>query len=98
MRALGVFAENPAESARQSPKGLKPCPVTRRIMQPALVPFGFACFKQHIEFGHDLEGVGDVDDVGFAACPSTVGIEGDGAALADEAPADDVRFFAMATG
>jgi hypothetical protein len=45
-----------------------------------------------------LEGIGYVDYVGFAACPAAVGVEGDGAAVGDEAPADDVRFFAVTAG
>ena len=54
--------------------------------------------QQGVEFGDDLEGVGDVDYVGFAAGPAAVGVERDGAALGDEAPAYYVRFFAVAAG
>ena len=54
--------------------------------------------QQLIHLGHYLEGVGDVDHVGFAAGPAAVGVEGDGAALSDEAPADDVGLFAVAAG
>ena len=47
---------------------------------------------------HDFEGVGDVEDVGLAARPAAAGVEVDGPALIDEAPADDVRLLAVATG
>src|SRR5271166_5393625 len=55
-------------------------------------------FEKLIYLGHDLEGVGYVEHVGFAAGPAAIGVEIDGAALVDEAPADHVRFLAMATG
>ena len=54
--------------------------------------------EQFVDFGNDGEGVGHVDYVGFAAGPAAVGVEGDGAALGDEAPADDVRLFAVTAG
>ena len=47
---------------------------------------------------HDLKGVGDIEYVGFAAGPSTIGIQIDCPAFIDEAPADHVRFLAVATG
>jgi hypothetical protein len=65
------------------------------FLQPGLGFFGFARLKYRIELGDDLEGVDDVDDIGFAACPSTIGVEGDGTAFADEAPADNVGLFAV---
>ncbi len=49
-----------------------------------------------VDFGDDLESVGDVEDVGFAAGPAAVGVEADGAAFVDEAPSDGVGFFAVA--
>ena len=58
----------------------------------------FLCSQQHIDFGDDGEGVGYVDDVGFAAGPAAVGVERDGAAVGDEAPADDVGLFTMTAG
>src|SRR5664280_390335 len=54
--------------------------------------------KHTVDFGHDFEGVGNVEDVGFAASPSTVWVEIDGATIGDEAPADDVGFLAMTAG
>jgi len=57
-----------------------------------------AWFQQFVYPLHDRECIGDVDDVGFASGPTAVGIERDGAALADKAPADDVRLFAVAAG
>ena len=59
---------------------------------------GFGGLEQGVDFGDDLKGVGDVDDVGFAARPAAVGVERDGAAVGDEAPADYVGFFAVAAG
>jgi hypothetical protein len=56
------------------------------------------CLKQSVDLAHHLKGVGNIYDVGFAAGPAAVGIEGDGAAVGDEAPANDVRLFAVATG
>jgi len=40
---------------------------------------------------------GDVEHVGLAAGPAAIGIEIDRAPLVDEAPADHMRLFAMAT-
>ena len=54
--------------------------------------------QQGVDVAHDFEGVGDVEDVGLAARPAAVGVEVDGAALVDEAPADDVRLLAVAAG
>ena len=51
--------------------------------------------QKGVEFRHDLEGIGDVEHVRFAASPATIRIEIDGAALIDEAPAHDMRFFAV---
>ena len=59
---------------------------------------GLLCREQFVDFGDYLKGVGYVDYVGFAAGPAAVGVEGDGAAVGDEAPADDVRLFAVAAG
>ena len=55
-------------------------------------------FQQVVYLGHYLEGVGYVDYIGFAAGPAAIGIEIDGAAFVDEAPADYVRLFAVAAG
>jgi len=46
---------------------------------------------------HHFERVGDVEHVGFAARPTAVGVQVDGAALVDEAPTHDVRLLAVAT-
>jgi hypothetical protein len=54
--------------------------------------------QTRVHLGHHLEGVGDIDHVGLAAGPAAVGVERDGAALADEAPAHHVRLFAVAAG
>lgn len=54
-------------------------------------------FQQRVQLLHDFEGVGDIDDVGFAARPSAVGVEIDGAALVDEAPSNDMRLFTVTT-
>ena len=54
--------------------------------------------QQGVHLRHDLEGVGDVEHVGFAARPSATGVEVNGAPLADEAPANRMRFLAVAAG
>ena len=54
--------------------------------------------EQAVQFAHDLEGIADVEDVGLAAGPTAVGVEVDGAAVVDEAPADDVGLFTVAAG
>lgn len=60
--------------------------------------FLFLCRRgqQAVDLGHDFEGIGDLADIGLAAGPAAVGIEIDGAAFADEAPADYVGFFTVA--
>src|SRR6202165_6340942 len=57
-----------------------------------------ARFQQLIDFFHHLERVGDVHHIRFAARPATVWIQTDGAAFAHEAPTNNVRLFAVATG
>src|SRR5208337_1127891 len=53
-------------------------------------------FQQRIHFRHHLKRVGDVNDIGFAACPAAVCVQRNRPALADEPPADHVRLFAVA--
>src|SRR3954453_14834739 len=53
---------------------------------------------QLIQFRHHLECIGNVDHVSFAARPSAVGVERDGAPLPNEPPPDNVRLFAMTAG
>ena len=43
-----------------------------------------------MHFPHHREGVGNVQDVGLPPRPAAIGVEVDGAAPVDEAPADDV--------
>ena len=54
--------------------------------------------EQRIDLRHHLEGVRHIQHVGFAARPSTVRIEINGAPFANEAPADGVRLFAVTAG
>ena len=54
--------------------------------------------QQFVDLGHHLEGIGDVKHVGLAARPAAIRVQIDGAALADETPADRVRFFAVTAG
>src|SRR5208283_2088862 len=78
------------------------CPVVREIdvtwtQRGECARSRLRLLQQVIQLGHDLEGVGYVQHVGFAAGPATIGIEIDGAPLVDEAPADHVGFLAMTT-
>ena len=61
----------------------------------ALLSRALALSQQLVDVRHHFKGVGDVEDVGFAAGPAAIGVEADGAAFVDEAPADGVRFLAM---
>ena len=54
--------------------------------------------QQRVDFGHHREGVGDIDHVGLAAGPAAVGVQRDGAPVADEPPAHHVRLLAVAAG
>jgi hypothetical protein len=54
--------------------------------------------EESVQRCHDLECVCNIKDICFTASPATVGIKIDGATLIDKAPADNVRFFPMATG
>src|ERR1039457_1682920 len=106
--------ESPSQSTAASYEGNqgKPCgswkgavppqrrlvvsPVDRSLPRdqlPGLLPT-----EQRVDLRHYLESVGDVEHVGFAARPSAVGIEIDGAALANETPADSVGLLTMTAG
>lgn len=54
--------------------------------------------EQLVDLRHHGKRVGDVNHVGLAARPAAVGVQADGPALFDEAPADRVRLFAVAAG
>src|SRR5208337_2473465 len=54
-------------------------------------------FQQLIHLGHDLEGIGNVEHVGFAAGPTAIGVEIDRAAFVDKTPPDHMGFLAMTT-
>ena len=52
--------------------------------------------QKRIDLRHHLEGVGHVQDISLAAGPAAIGIEIDGAPLANESPTHGVRLLAVA--
>ena len=54
--------------------------------------------KEGVHFFHDGEGIGNIEDIGLAAGPSTIRIEADRPAFADKPPADSMRLLAVAAG
>lgn len=103
MRFAVIFRSNGSSSPQRSPAGrgdlfrLSKSRKWKRF-QTGTSRGRIARGQEFIDFGHDREGVGDVEDIGFAARPAAVGVRVDCAAFGDEAPADGVGFFAMATG
>jgi hypothetical protein len=96
-RRVGLV-ESQVPKARPGAPG-KLAPLTRDgELAAAVAARNQVRFQQLIQLCYDLEGVGYVDYVGFAAGPAAVGVERDGAALGDEAPADYVRLLAVAAG
>src|SRR5208282_1979813 len=69
----------------------------RRAQRDEYAASRLRLFQLLVQLGHDLEGIGNVEHVGLAAGPAAIGVEIDGAALVDKAPADHVGFLAMAT-
>ena len=57
-------------------------------LKPSALP------KQLIHLCHHAERISHIDYVGFAASPAAVGVERNCPSLADEPPANDVRFLA----
>lgn len=65
---------------------------------PRALRFELFLIQKGAELRNDLESVCHIENIGFAARPTTVGIEIDGPAFIDETPSDHVWFFTMTAG
>jgi len=86
------------EQAQDEAGGFGPHASGRRPGIPAAACFQGELFQQIHKFADNREGIGNVEDVGLALGPAAIGVQIDGAAFADEAPAHHVRFLAVAAG
>ncbi|MBP1728964.1 MAG: hypothetical protein H6Q56_1337 [Deltaproteobacteria bacterium] len=59
---------------------------------------GLFLSQKLIHLFHNLEGIGNVEDISFPLGPAAAGIEVYGTPFVDETPADSVGFLAVAAG
>src|SRR5664279_303358 len=97
--ATGTVRSTASQAAeilgKQIPQGLR---ATRNSKNTELVRHGTTRLfpaEQRVHLCHHLEGVGDIEHIRFAACPSAIRVEIDGAPFANKAPTNRVRLLPM---